>query len=214
MAEPIQLFATGVAIRRGGRDVLVDVELALGPGVFELRGANGSGKSTLLRALAGVGAIHRGRIEIAGHDLARDPVLAKRRLGYMPETAELFPSLTPRELLATFAAVRGVSDDGTADYAALTRTAALDLPIGTLSAGQRRKLALVAAIQGTPTVWLFDEPTDTLDAEALEFLRTAIARHRDAGGTVLIATHRPNERGLAADAVLCVGAGRVTSRAG
>jgi ABC-type multidrug transport system ATPase subunit len=214
MAEEVQLFASGVAIRRGGRDVLVDVDIALGPGVFELRGANGSGKSTLLRALAGVGAIHRGRIEIGGHDLVHDPIAAKRRLGYMPETAELFPSLTPRELLTTFAAVRGLAEDGTADYAALTRTAALDLRIGTLSAGQRRKLALVAAIQGAPSVWLFDEPTDTLDADALEFLRAAIRRHRDAAGTVLIATHRPNEQGLAVDAVLAVAAGRVTRCAG
>ena len=214
MAEPIQLLATGVAIRRGGRDVLADVELALGPGVFELRGANGSGKSTLLRALAGVGAIHRRRVAIAGHDLARHPVAAKRRLGYMPETAELFPSLTPRELLTTFAAVRGVTDDGTADYAALTRSAALDLRIATLSAGQRRKLALVAAIQGAPTVWLLDEPTDTLDAAALDYLRAAIVRHRCSGGTVLIATHRPNEQDLAVDAVLDVAAGRVTGRAG
>jgi ABC-type multidrug transport system ATPase subunit len=217
MADPVQLFASGLAIRRGGRDVLVDVELALGPGVFELLGPNGSGKSTLLRALAGVGGFHRGRIQIGGRDLARDPIAAKRRLGFMPETAELWPSLTPRELLATFAAIRGVADDGAADFAALTRPAALDLRIGTLSAGQRRKLALVAAIQGAPLVWLLDEPSDALDAEALVFLRDSIGRHRRRGGTVLISTHRPNELDVGdgpADGVLHLAAGRLTGPAG
>ncbi|HET6584635.1 MAG TPA: ABC transporter ATP-binding protein, partial [Nannocystaceae bacterium] len=213
MAEPVNVAVHGVAIRRGGRDVLADVELALGPGVFELVGANGSGKSTLLRALAGVGAIHRGRIEIAGFDLDRDPIEARRRLGYMPETAELFPTLTPRELLATFAAVRGADDDGTAAYASLTRPGALDLRICTLSAGQRRKLALVAAIQSAPTVWLLDEPTDTLDTAANDFLRTAIAGHCVRAGTVLVATHRPGELGVPVNAVLEVAAGRVTGPA-
>jgi ABC-type multidrug transport system ATPase subunit len=211
MGELANVAAHGVAIRRGGRDVLTDVELALGPGVYELVGANGSGKSTLLRALAGIGAIHRGRIEIAGFDLERDPVRARGRLGYMPETADLFPTLTPRELLATFAAVRRADDDGTAAFASLTRPGALDLRISTLSAGQRRKLALVAAIQSAPTLWLLDEPTDTLDAAACQFLRAAIAAHRDGDGTVLVATHRPGELGVPVNGVFEAAAGRVTS---
>jgi len=208
MADAPNVAAHGVAFRRGGRDVLAEIELELGPGLYELTGGNGSGKSTLLRALAGVGAIHRGRIAIAGFDLERDAIEARRRLGWMPESAELFPTLTARELLATFAAVRGLADDGSTAWAALTRPAALDLRIGSLSAGQRRKLALVAAIQGAPPVWLLDEPTDTLDAAAIEFLVQRIAAHRDAGGTIVVATHRPGELGPASG-VLALAAGRL-----
>ena len=185
------LLAVDLVVRRGGTVILDGAALELDAGLYALTGPNGAGKSTLLRALAGVLPLARGRIEIDGHDLWRDPVAARRRLGYLPESPELFPYLTARELLRTANAVRGVpATAGEEQFGRWVRPAALDLRIGTLSAGQRRKLALVAATCHDPRVLLLDEPDDALDAAAIADLRALLVAWRDEGRTVLLSTHR------------------------
>ena len=193
--------AHALVVRRGGAVVLDGAELEVGPGLHALVGDNGAGKSTLLRALAGVQSLFAGTIEIDGHDLWREPVAARLRLGYLPESPELFPYLTPRELLRTVNAVRGVDPRAGEELVARwIRPAALDLRIGTLSAGQRRKVALAAALAHEPPVLLLDEPTNALDAAAVADLCALSTRWRDDGRVVLVATHRPEALGLAFDA--------------
>lgn len=185
------VLAVDLLVRRGGTVILDGASLELDGGLFALTGPNGAGKSTLLRALAGVQPLARGRIEIDGHDLWREPAAARRRLGYLPESPELFPYLTARELLRTANAVRGVpATAGEERFGQWVRPAALDLRIGTLSAGQRRKLALVAATSHDPPVLLLDEPDNALDAAAVADLRALVATWRDEGRTVVVATHR------------------------
>lgn len=180
-----------LAIRRGGMVVLDQVSFELYPGLFVLLGSNGAGKSSLLRTLAGVLLPASGVVEIEGHDLWRDPIAARRSLGYLPESYELFPYLTPRELLRTINAVRGVAAEaGEERFSAWVRPEALDLRIGTLSSGQRRKLALVAASSHEPKVLLLDEPTNALDAAAVADLRGMLLEWRERGHTVIVATHR------------------------
>jgi ABC-type multidrug transport system ATPase subunit len=190
MPDPILLAARDVAIRRGGRDVIVDATFELPAGVWLLRGANGSGKSTLLRALAGVGAAHRGTIEIAGHDLRTAPVEARRRLGFLPQSAEIFGWLTVREFLETVAALRSASaDEPLARARALVDERCDRKRLDTLSAGQRRKVCLCAALCGRPDVLLLDEPEAALDAAAVDALGTELAALADEGRVVLVACH-------------------------
>lgn len=176
--------------------MLQDLSLELGPGLHALVGPNGAGKSTLLRALAGVLPPASGAVEIDGHDLWREPVAARRRLGYLPESPELFPYLTARELLRTANAVRGAAPEaGEELFGRWVRPAALDLRIGSLSAGQRRKLALVAATCHEPSVLLLDEPDNALDAAARADLLELLARWTDEGRLVVVSTHRPEALG-------------------
>lgn len=194
------LLAVDLLVRRGGAVILDGAALELDADLFALVGPNGAGKSTLPRALAGVLPLARGRIEIDGHDLWRDPVAARRRLGFLPESPELFPYLTARELLRTANAVRGVAATaGEALFGRWMRPAALDLRIGTLSAGQRRKLALVAATSHDPPVLLLDEPDDALDAAAIADLQALMLAWRDGGRTVVVSTHRSHELGVPFD---------------
>lgn len=194
------LLADDLLVRRGGAVILDGAALELDAGLYALTGPNGAGKSTLLRALAGVLPLARGRIEIDGHDLWRDPVAARRRLGFLPESPELFPYLTARELLRTANAVRGVAATaGEELFGRWVRPAALDLRIGTLSAGQRRKLALVAATSHDPPVLLLDEPDDALDAAAIADLQALMLAWRDEGRTVVVSTHRSRELGVPFD---------------
>lgn len=201
----------GLTLRRGGTTILEGVDLDLSPGLYALVGPNGAGKSTLLRALAGVLSPAAGTVEIDGHDLWREPVAARHRLGYLPESPELFTYLTPRELLRTANAVRGVAAEaGQAQFGRWVRPEALDLRIGSLSAGQRRKLALVAATCHEPPVLLLDEPGNTLDAGARADLGQWITRWKDQGRLVIVSTHQPDELGAALDGHLVVGDRGVT----
>ncbi|MFV8755396.1 ATP-binding cassette domain-containing protein [Nannocystaceae bacterium ST9] len=200
-----------VGLRRGGVAILEQVEFTLGPGLFALVGANGSGKSTLLRALAGLAMPARGSIAIAGHDLWTDPVAARRALGYMPESPEFFPFLAPHELIATIASVRGVSPEPARErFVAWVGASALDLRIGMLSAGQRRKLALALALLGEPRVLLLDEPVNTLDAAAVEDLRALLRARRAAGSCVIVAIHQEASLALEFEGRLAVAEGRVS----
>ncbi len=190
---PDAILVEGLALRRGGIEILRNVSFRVDRGLVGLVGPNGSGKSSLLRVLAGVADPHAGQVAIAGHDLRASPVSARAALGYMPQSEEFFPYLSPAELLRTFADVRGLADAEVDRFVALTRPGAADLPIGTLSSGQRRKLAFVAATQGTPAVWLLDEPTNALDDAARAYVWDALRRHCEAGGTAVVATHRVPE---------------------
>ena len=173
--------------------ILNDVSFELPAGVFALLGDNGTGKSTLLRALAGVQPPAAGTVQLDGHDLWREPIAARRAMGYLPESPDLFPYLTARELLHTANGVRGLPPDtGEAQFSRWVRPQALDLRIGSLSAGQRRKLALVAATAHEPRVVLLDEPANTLDAAAAADLTQMLGQWREDGRTVIAATHRPD----------------------
>ena len=187
------IVVEGLALRRGGIEILRDVAFRVDRGLVGLVGPNGSGKSSLLRVLAGVADPHVGRVAIAGHDLRAAPIEARAALGYMPQSEEFFAYLSAAELLRTFADVRGLGDAEVDRFVALTRPGAADLPIGTLSSGQRRKLAFVAATQGSPTLWLLDEPTNALDDDARAHVRDALQRHCERGGTAVVATHRAGE---------------------
>lgn len=196
----IALYAEDLAVRRGGLTILEGVQLRLGPGLVWLGGANGSGKSTLLRALAGVLPLAAGRVEIAGADLHQEPSRARQQLGHLSDSPHLFPYLTPRELLRTSNAIRQL--EPTAGESMLVEwigASALDASIGTLSSGQRRKVALVAALVHDPAVLLLDEPTNALDAAAVDDLGRLLQRRQQQGRTIVVASHRADALSLTYD---------------
>jgi heme exporter protein A len=174
------LRVIGLGCARGGIRVLKDVSLALSPGsALVLHGPNGSGKTTLLRTLAGLQPPVAGRVEA-------DP----ESLAYAAHADGLKPALTARENLEFWARLYGRSGAGTGD--------ALDaFGIGTLvdrrahdmSAGQKRRLSLARLLVTGRPVWLLDEPTVSLDTEAVGLFAEAVRRHLAGGGAALIATH-------------------------
>lgn len=194
MTEIPALQLIGVSVRRGGRDILVDVSATLPRGLTVLTGGNGSGKSTLLAAICGIVPVVRGDVVIDGADLQRDPVAAKRNLGLMPERADAFVGLSPRAWLAFVAGIRGVAltpSQGALEILLGIDAGALDRPMSSLSAGQRRKVALQAAICGTPQLLLLDEPTNALDDAGVAALESVVEAWCEAGRAVLCAMHRP-----------------------
>lgn len=184
------LAAHDLAVRRGGRTVLAGLSLTAAPGdAVLLLGRNGAGKSTLLRALAGLLRPAAGRVLWEGEDVADDPAAHGARTRLLGHLDAVKPSLTPREDLLFWSGLRGGSPGAALDALGLAPLA--DLPCRTLSAGQRRRLAIARLTLGGAPLWLLDEPSLGLDAASVSRLGALLAAHRAAGGIVLAATHLP-----------------------
>lgn len=182
------LICTDLEMAYRGRPVFSSVTFALGTGLHGLWGANGTGKSTLLRGLAGVAQPVRGRVLIAGHDLARQPVAAKSCLAYVPDESALYPFMTGCDLLDLCAWARKASRVPSDLVEGFGLTPHLDKRYDTLSLGTRRKLLIATAFIGTSRVLLMDEPGNGIDAAARGYLMTLLAA-KARTTCILVSTH-------------------------
>lgn len=178
---------------RGGRTVLQNVSLRAAPGdMLVVRGPNGVGKSTLLRLLATFLKPSEGRLAWDGGDVGEDPEPYRAALRYVGHLDAVKPVLTALENVEEWGALRIESEARTAALEALEimdvdRLA--DLPARYFSAGQRKRVALARLFAGPSRLWLLDEPTVSLDDDAIARLAQGIRRHREQGGLVVAATH-------------------------
>jgi len=160
--------------------------------IVGLIGPNGAGKTTTLRSLAGILRPTSGRIQIDGHDLATDPLAAKRRLAFMPDEPHLFEYLTVEEHLRLVARLYSVSDfEGRAR--ALIEELELkgkeqSLP-GELSRGMRQKVVIACGLVRNATTLLFDEPLTGLDPIGIRRMRETIIARARGGAAVLLSSH-------------------------
>lgn len=170
-----------------------DLSLDVQPGeVLGLVGPNGAGKTTTLRCLSGIIAPTRGDIEVAGHDLRRDPVPAKRALAFIPDEPHLFDYLTVQEHLRFIGRLYGVSDAesrmaGLLDELELTEKART-MP-GELSRGMKQKLAIACGLLHDPSVLMLDEPLTGLDPAGIRKMRATIANRARAGAAIVLSSH-------------------------
>jgi len=180
------LVASHVAHRYGRKPVLGDVNLEVAPGeLVGIVGENGSGKSTLLKILAGRLAPRSGEIEIHG------------RVGYCPQEAHVFQSLTVSENFAWFAAAYNLGEWTEAEQALLERydfARYANTRVNEISGGTRQKLNLCIALLHDPDVLLLDEPTSGFDWEThLHFWEHA-EKLREQGKTVVVVSHLLHDR--------------------
>ncbi len=165
----------------------------VGPGeVLGLVGPNGAGKTTTLRCLVGIIAPSQGSVTIAGHDMATDPVEAKRSLAFIPDEPYLFEYLTVAEHLTFIARVYGVPDAGVRASALLRELELTDktnvLP-GELSRGMRQKLAIACGLLHNPSGLILDEPLTGLDPGGIRRMKNTIAARAREGAAVVLSSH-------------------------
>ena len=203
-----------LTVRFGARDVLRNVTLTIPCGQrAALLGANGAGKTTLLRALL-AHLRFSGSAAIGGHDVREDGVRARALVGYVPQTPAFPPLLTAAEVVAYFQEIRAVVPDPLPLLTEVGLDAEAGKPVGALSGGMARRLALAVAQIGDPPVLLLDEPGSHLDAGGEILLRSWLDEAVPRGRTVLVATHHLNGLQGLVDRMVLLEDGRVRADAG
>jgi ABC-2 type transport system ATP-binding protein len=163
--------------------------------VLGLVGPNGAGKTTTLRCLAGIIAPTSGTVEVAGHDMQRDPVAAKRAMAFIPDEPHLFEYLTVQEHLRFIARLYGVHDAEARIPPLLEElelTEKLRTMPGELSRGMKQKLAIACGLLHDPKVLMLDEPLTGLDPAGIRKMRATIANRARAGTAVVLSSHLMN----------------------
>lgn len=182
--------------------------------VTGLLGPNGAGKSTTLRMLATLLRPDGGRATIDGHDVARDVLAVRRRLGFMPHDAGIYPRLSARENVHYYARLCGLGAEAARD-----RTGELIERLGMggfadrravgFSQGQRTKVALARALVHRPRTIMLDEPTNGLDVMATRSLRGIVRELAGEGHCVVFSSHVMQEVAALCDTIAIIAAGRV-----
>jgi ABC-2 type transport system ATP-binding protein len=179
----------------GSKEAVRGVTFTARPGeITGYLGPNGAGKSTTVKILAGLLRPTSGQVRICGYDLSQDSLEIKRRLGYVPDSAALYTSLTPNEYLSLIAELYHLDRAVGAERIATSLKAfeiddAADRHIETLSKGQRQKVLLCAALLHDPDVILLDEPLNGLDVNAALTFRQLLNSLVSRGKTILFCSH-------------------------
>jgi ABC-2 type transport system ATP-binding protein len=185
-----------VTRRRAGRPAVRELSLSLlGGQVLGLLGVNGAGKSTTLAMIAGALRPDSGAIRLQGEDFLEHPELARQAIGWLPESAPLWPELTVREHLDAHGQLRGMRGAALAQArdATLERLELKDLGrrlAGVLSQGQRQRLGLACALLHKPALLVLDEPANALDPVQVVALRTLLRELAAEGTAVILSTHQ------------------------
>lgn len=183
--------------------------------VLGLLGPNGAGKSTTLRMAAGVLIPDEGEIEVGGADMASQRHTAQSSIGYLPEGAPLYQSMTVLEFLNFIARTRAISKNEIRP--AIDRSMA-DIRIGhmarrvigTLSKGYKRRVALAAAILHEPDLLILDEPLDGLDPNQKRTVRAQITQMAQ-DKAIVISTHALEEVPLMCNRAIIIHQGRLVA---
>ncbi len=178
-------------------------------------GPNGAGKTTTMRILTGYMPATDGKALVGGYDVQDQPIEAKRRTGYLPETPPLYPDMTVRDYLDFCARIKGVPrNERTARVkSSMERTRIADVArrhCGKLSKGYRQRVGLAQALLHNPDVLILDEPTAGLDPKQIIETRELI---KQLGGdhTVILSTHILPEVSQTCHRVVIINKGRIVA---
>jgi ABC-2 type transport system ATP-binding protein len=178
-------------------------------------GPNGAGKTTTMRILTGYMPPTDGKAIVAGYDVLEQPIDAKRRTGYLPETPPLYPDMTVRDYLDFCARIKGIPRAGRKARidTVMGRTRIADMAsrhCAKLSKGYRQRVGLAQALLHNPDVLILDEPTAGLDPKQIIETRQLI---KELGGdhTVILSTHILPEVSQTCHRVVIINKGRVVA---
>jgi sodium transport system ATP-binding protein len=184
--------------------------------VTGLLGPNGAGKSTTLRAITGLLRPDRGDVRVDDIPVVGDPTTCGARMGALPEVVGLYDNLTAAELLAYAGALHGMSvakvatrTDQLLERFALTPLR--DRRAGTLSLGQKRRVAIARVLIHSPGNIVLDEPTNGLDVLSAREVRREVRRLADEGCAVLFSSHVMPEVAAVCDRIVVLSRGRVAA---
>lgn len=174
-------------------EAVKDLSFRVEPGeVLGLVGPNGAGKTTTLRCIVGIIPPTRGDVRIDGQSILKNPIAAKRNIGFMPDEPRLFEHLTVLEHLQFTARVYGVADFERKAQDLLVElelTGQIDSLPGELSRGMKQKLVIACGLLHSPENLVFDEPLTGLDPLGIRRMKQTILGRARAGAAVIVSSH-------------------------
>ena len=202
--------------RYGPTTAVDDISFRVEKGeILGFLGPNGAGKTTTMRVLTGYMPPTEGRAVVAGYDIFDQPIEAKRRIGYLPETPPLYPEMTVSDYLLFVSRIKGVprAERKARVGEVMERTRVADMAnrhCGKLSKGYRQRVGLAQALLHNPEVLILDEPTAGLDPKQIIETRQLI---KQLGGdhTVILSTHILPEVSQTCGRVVIINKGRVVA---
>jgi ABC-2 type transport system ATP-binding protein len=203
--------------KRYGRVTAVeDVSFRVERGeILGFLGPNGAGKTTTMRILTGYMPATEGKAIVAGFDVFDQPIDAKRRTGYLPETPPLYPDMTVAEYLTFVAKIKGVAsaDRKQRIQTVMERTRVADMAgrlCSKLSKGYKQRVGLAQALIHNPEVLILDEPTAGLDPKQIIETRQLI-KQLAGDHTIILSTHILPEVSQTCDRVVIINKGHVVA---
>jgi ABC-2 type transport system ATP-binding protein len=184
--------------------------------LFGFLGPNGAGKTTTIRIVAGVLRPTAGRVLIAGHDIAAEPILAKQHMGYIPDRPAIYEKLTGAEFLRFVSGLWG-RDGADAQKRAdellelFELTAWKHTLVESYSHGMRQKLLISSALVHGPDLIVVDEPMVGLDPKAARLIKDLLRNFAEAGGTVFLSTHTLEVAEALCDRIAILHGGRIVA---
>jgi ABC-2 type transport system ATP-binding protein len=212
--EPI-ITLTDIHKYYGSKHVLQGINLKINPGqIIGYIGPNGAGKSTTVKILCGLISEFDGTVIVDGFNIKQDALQVKKIIGYVPELAEMYEVLTPREFLFFTGSLYGLNKEviekrATGMLSAFGMLSNLNQRMDTFSKGMKQKVLLVSGILHDPKIIILDEPLSGLDANSVIIVKELISRLAREGKTIFYSSHIMDIVEKVSDRIILISQGKV-----
>jgi ABC-2 type transport system ATP-binding protein len=199
----------------GNKPVLKDINLEVYSGqVIGYIGPNGAGKSTTVKILCGLLTDYEGEVSVKGFDVKKDTLEVKKVIGYVPEMAELYDVLTPKEFLSFMGALYGINEQVCSEriqkiMSAFGLAVNIDQRMDSFSKGMKQKVLIASGILHNPDVIILDEPLSGLDANSVIIIKEMISRLARDGKTIFYCSHMMDVVEKVSDRIVLIDEGRI-----
>lgn len=212
--EPI-IKISNLSKRYGDKVALNNIDLTIYPGqVIGYIGPNGAGKSTTVKILCGVIQDYEGEVLVAGKNLRDNIISVKQTIGYIPELADMYDLLTPREYLNFIGKLYHLSDNTIAERSrrmleSFELLQYMDQRMDSFSKGMRQKVLITSGLLHNPSIVILDEPLSGLDANAVIMIKELLQVLKQEGKTIFYCSHMMDVVEKVSDRVVLIDKGNV-----
>lgn len=195
MMNDITVEIKDLRMNYGEKEVLKGINLQIHKGeIIGYIGTNGAGKSTTIKIILGIVGGYQGEVKVLGKDISKDTIEYKRKIGYVPEIAEIYDNLTAREYLTFIGELYGLSYEKADEKALkLMRVFGIsdnyDSRINSYSKGMKQKVLIIASLLHNPDILFLDEPLSGLDANSVMVVKEILSMLAKQGKTIFYSSH-------------------------